>query len=220
MASDWKRFENIETEVLIDFFQDPKQDDLVKDDAFLALSFRFRLDLLNKCEKICGNRGYDIEVAQKIAENTFLKYGRTKQFKIEKGNQIDIDTCFKVYLYKIASNELNDYYNQEEKRKKGQLYDGTEGLVTQLPTINIESLDPELKIVHQTLQSLPYSHLVIYLTYITHEVDGVNLPRKLQAQLREYLGGISQATVRGYKKEVIDKIENAKSIIKQLKAEA
>ena len=218
--ADWKRFEKIETEVLIDFLQAPKQEELVKDDAFLTLCFRFRLDLLNKCEKICANRGYDIDVAQKIAENSFKKYGRTRQFKIEKGNQIDIDTCFKVYLYKIASNELNNYYKQEEKRKKGQLYDGTEGLITKLANIRIESLDGEAKIIHQTLQKLPYSHLVIYLTYTAHEIEGVNLPRKLQAKLREHLGGINQNTIRGYKKEAIDKIANAKSIIKQLKVEA
>jgi DNA-directed RNA polymerase specialized sigma24 family protein len=213
----WKKFENKETEVLIDFFQNPNNEEFIKDDAFLALCFRFREDLLNKCERICRNRGYDIDVAQQIAEDTFKRYGKFKGFKIEKGKQSNIDKCFKVYLYKISSNLLNDYYRKEEKRIKGQLYDGTEELITRLPDIEIDLLDIESQIIHDTLTKLPYSHQVIYMTYEAHKISGVNLPRKLQAKLREHLGGIDQSTVRGYKKEAIDQIENAKGIIKKLK---
>lgn len=214
----WKRFENIETEELINSFQNSKTEETDQDDIFLTLCFRFRGDVLKKCERICISRGYDIDVAQQIASDTFKRYGKSKGFKFNQGNQTGIDICFKVYLYKIASNLLNDYYKREEKRKKGQLYDGTEGLVTSLPEIDIDSLTPELRIIHETLTELPYSHQVVYMTYEAHKKSGVNLPRKLQAKLREHLGGIEQSTVRGYKKEAIDKIESAKSIINKLKA--
>lgn len=212
----WKRFENTDIETLINLFQANKTVDLDRDDAFLAICFRFRQDLLNKCEKNCSYRGYDIEVAQQITEETFRAYGKSKVFKVENCNQSNVEICFKLYLYKISSNLLNDYYKIEEKRKKGQLYDGTEGLITKLP--NIELHDIESKIIHETLSELPYSHQVIYMTYTAYEKMGVYLPRVLQAQIREHLGGIEQVTVRGYKKEAIDKIENAKNIISKLKS--
>lgn len=214
--SDWKTFETTATEVLIDYVQSNSQSKTVCDNAFLALMFRFRLDLLNKCERICKNRGYDIDVAQLIAERTFTKYGKTKKFRIEEGNSSCIDTCFKIYLYCIASNELKNYYREEEKRKNGQLYDGTENIVTQLPNINLEVLDEEDRIIHETLMSLPHSHQVVYLTYKTHEKEGVNLPKPLRLKLREHLGGIEQSTIRSYKKEAIDKIESARKIIQRL----
>lgn len=217
--SDWKIFETTATEVLIDHLQGNQQDKVVCDKAFLALMFRFRQDLLNKCELICRNRGYDKDVAQLIAERTFSKYGKSKNFKKNEGKYDCVDTCFKLYLYGIASNELKNYYREEEKRKNGKLYDGTECIITQLPKIDLNALDEESRIIHETLLELSYSHRVIYLTYKTHEKEGVNLPKGLQLKLREHLGGIDQTTVRGYKKEAIDKIESAKKIIKRLKSD-
>ena len=214
----WKRFADNKTITLINLCQNADEDKADRDDAFLALCFRFRLDLLNKCEIICRNRGYDIDVAQTIVRNTLKKYGKSRKFILEKGSQTNADDCFKVYLYTIARNELTNYYHNEVKRKNGQLYDGTEKIITKLPEIDIDRLSPEDRIVHETLLSLPYSHQVIYLTYTTHEKDGVNLPKKLRAELRDHLGGISQTTVRSYKKVAIDKIEGAKRIIEKLNA--
>jgi hypothetical protein len=214
--SDWKKFETTATEVVIDFLQNDKNEIAIRNDALLALIFRFREDLLNKCEKICKGRGYDKDVAQLIAERTFTKYGKSKKFNKEQGNYECVDTCFKLYLYKIASNELKSFYHEESKRKKGLLYDGTENIVTQLPEVNLDDLDYGRRIIHETLLELPYSHQVIYLTYKMHEREGINLPRSLQSKIREHLGGISQNTVRFYKKEANDKIETARKIIAKL----
>ncbi|GAB5566136.1 MAG: hypothetical protein Wins2KO_31990 [Winogradskyella sp.] len=214
--SDWKTLESHPTKVLIDYLQGEMQSTEVKKNAFLALMFLFRKDLLNKCEAICKNRGFDVDVAQLITERTFGKYGKSKNFRIEEGKSTSIDTCFKVYLYGIAKNELNNYYREEEKRKKGLLYDGTENIVTKIPNVDIEKLDKKNKIIHETLMSLPYSHQVVYLTYKTHEKEGVNLPKALRIKLREHLGGVEQSTIRTYKKEAIDKIESAKKILQRL----
>lgn len=214
--SDWKIFEATATEVLIEYVQGNTQNSATSDNAFLALMFRFRLDLLQKCERICKNRGYDKEVAQVIAERTFSKYGRSKKFKVAERKYDCVDTSFKVYLYKIASNELNNYFREEEKRKNGQLYDGTENIVTEIPNLDLARLSDEARIIHETLLALPYSHQVVYLTYKVHEREGVNLPKVLLVKLREHLGGISQGTIRGYKKEANDKIESARKIIQQL----
>lgn len=213
--TDWKRFEHTETEVLIDYFQDPKVEGSVSDDAFLALCFRFRGDLIKKCEIICRNKGHDIDVARQIAENTFKIYGKSKGFKISKGNKSSVDDCFKVYLYRIAGNELKDYYKREEKRKNGQLYDGTEEIITQLPEIDTGKLDLESKIIHETLLSLSDKHQVVYMTYEAHERDGVRLPRPLLKKLRNHLG-VSQDRIRELKKEAKDKINATKEIIQKM----
>lgn len=218
--TDWKRFEGTETEVLIDHFQNESKDESIRDHAFLAICFRVRKDLLKKCESICRNRGYDVDVAQDIVETTLKNYGKSGKFKYKKDDQFSIDDAFKVYLYRIARNELNDYYRLQEKRKNGQFYDGTEGIVTNIPNINVHELDKESQVIHETLMSLPYSHQVIYLTYMMHEKEGVNLPRTLQAKLRKHLGDIKQDTVRFYKKQAIDKIEAARKVITTLKMES
>lgn len=211
--SDWSRFKDTETEILIEYFQNEDMDDSIRNDSFLALCLRFRADLIKKSEVICSRRGHDPEVAYQIVENTLIRYGKSRNFKTELGNQLSIDDCFRVYLYRIANNELCRYYKNEEKRKRGQLYDGSETIITVLP-VDIKKLDPVDQIIHEHLMALSYSHRVIYLTYKTYEREGVNLPRKLQKELREHLGGISQATIRAYKKEAIDLIDMTKQTVK------
>lgn len=217
--TNWKKFEFTSAEDLINLFQDEATDQLQQDEAFLALLFRFRKDLLQKTEIICAKRGYDTDVAREITENTFKIYAKSKGFDKFKANQSTIEGSFLTYLYRIAGNELNDHYHREQKKKKGLLYTGDEKIVTVLPVIDVIKLDPESRIIHRILESMSYSHQVIYLTYKTHERDGVNLPKKLLIKLRAHLGDISQTTVRGYKKEVTDRIENARSIIQDLKLE-
>ena len=214
--SDWKRFESKQTEVLIDYFQNAENDENIKDDAFHALCFRFRSDLLKICEIICKRKGHNEDVAAEIVVNTFKKYYKTRCFKVEETNKANMDDCFLVYLSKIANNELINWWKKEQKRIAGQLYDGTEEIVTELPKIDVEKLDLESKLIHETLLSFPKSHQTVYLTYKAHEKEGVNLPRELQAKLRKYLGGISQVTVRTYKKEVTDKLEEVRGIINKI----
>lgn len=214
--ANWRRLENLDTIKLISHCQKIENEENIKDEAFIALCFRFRGDLLKKCEFLCKRKGHDIDVAREIVKNTFKKYGKSRKFNPSICNHKNIDDCFRFYLYKIAGNELIDYYKREQKRLNGQLYTGDETIITNLQDILLESLDAESQIIHQTLLDLPYSHQVIFLTYTMHEKDGVNLPRALQQKLREHLGGISQATVRTYKKEAIDKIEEAKAIIAKM----
>lgn len=214
--SDWNRFKSTETEVLIEYFQNSEIAEDIRNDAFCALCIRFREDLIKKCMVVCKRRKYDVDVAYDIANTTFSNYEKSRGFKFEKGSSDSIDDCFRFYLYRIAENELRDYYRIEEKKKKGLLYDGSETIITEL-NIDPDKLAPEHRIVHEKLMSLPYSHQVIYLTYQAHSKDGVNLPRKLQTELREHLGGISQSTVRVYKKEAIEAIEDTKQVIKAIK---
>ena len=214
--SNWKRFEKLKLEEVIRLCQDEKSSLDVSNDAYLAICFRCRLDLLKKCEFLCKRLGHDVDVAYLIVENTLKKYAKSKNYRVDLGKHENVEVSFKFYLYKIAKNELRDYYKREQKKIKGQLYTGDETIITRLPDVNPEDLDIKSRIIHETLLKLPYSHQVIYLTYKMHEKEGVNLPRKLQKELREHLNNIKQPTVRTYKKEAYDQIENAKNIITTL----
>jgi hypothetical protein len=212
-----EKLKALPTEKLISYIQEDEYDSTLKENAFLTICFRFRLDLIKICEVICRKRGHDKDVAIHIVEQIFLRYYKSRCFKIEKVIDNDFDKYFILYLIKIARNELIRWWQNEQKKQKGLLYDGTEELITELPAVNINKLNKEERIIHETLTSLPYSHQIIFLNYSYYERDGVNLPRKLLQQLRTHLGGISQDTIRGYKKETIDKIEATKKIVQAVK---
>lgn len=209
----WEKYKDKTTEGLINLYQCSETKESVSDDVFLAICFRFREKLINICERICKKRGYDNDVAVEIAESTFIKYGKSKKFNFNKRKQLSIDDSFKIYLYYIARNLLNDYYNVSQKKQNGQYYDGSERIIKDVD-FSKEKLSGESKILNDTLQSFSYKHRVIFYTYKIHEKEGVKLPRKLHAELREYLK-LEQGTIRAYKKEVIDKLKEVTDIIKK-----
>lgn len=218
--SDWERFKEDTTEDIIRCIQNDKSVDEVFDSALCALIMRFRERLAKSTAKVCQNRGYNIDVAYEMVEIAFEKYGKSRKFQIEKCNTSDIDKCFELYMLQIIKNSLNDYYKNKNKLKNGQLYTGNEEIITSLPYIDVETLEQmgrEMRTIHNVLQKLPHKELVVYLTYMRHEKDGVCLPRKLQKELRDYLGGVTQTTVRAYKKKAMDKIEEAKAVLKMIK---
>ncbi len=214
---DWKKFENEKTYVLIKLFQDRNQDDTTRDLAFYALCYRFRKDLLNKCEINCKRFGHDVNVAEQIAESTFKRFALKGDFKIGKTNASNIDDSFKFYLYGIAKNELTNYYRIQQRKKRGHFYDGSQTIIKDLPILPYVKLSIEDQIRLKAIESLSPGHRAVYLTYKQHERLGCNLPKKLLEELRDFLGGVKQTTVRGYKKEANDEINKYIEIMKLTK---
>jgi len=215
--NDWKEFENESTYNLIITFQDRNQPVNTRDLVFFALCYRFRKDLLNKCEINCKRFGHNINVAEQIAESTLRSYALKGDYKIEKANITNIDDSFKVYLYGIARNELTNYYRLQQRKKRGHFYDGSETIVKDLPSLHNIKLGIEDQLKLKAIESLSPSHRAVYLTYKQHERMGCNLPKKLREELREFLGGVAQSTVRSYKKEANDEINKYLEIMKLTK---
>ncbi|HEY0655469.1 MAG TPA: hypothetical protein VGD65_20180 [Chryseosolibacter sp.] len=211
--AEWKRFESYKTEDLIRLFQNRKTSEADRDDAFCALVLRFREDVLKKTEIIASGFKHSATVAEIVTDNTFEAYFKKGQFKFDKAAKASIDDSFKIYLYGIARNELVNYHRKQKRIKEGKFSDGKEQIITDLPQISVATLDNEGRVKFEVIQSLPYSHRVIYLTYSAYEKLGCNLPKKLQQDLREHLGGIKQVTVRTYKKEACDRIDEALKIL-------
>lgn len=214
--SDWNELKDEPTIRLTELFQSDDSTESQKENAFYALCHRFKRAVLERSEIVCNRFGHDITVAEQITTATFSAYAKKGGFEIEKATQQEPDDAFKRYLFKIAKNELTNYY-REQQRKKDYPYDGTEHIITELPILEGMELSLEQSIIVKAIESLTPSQRTIYLTYSQYEKLGFNLPKKLLEELRAHLGGISQTTIRTYKKEALDKIKSFTEVMELTK---
>lgn len=205
--SNKERLNNKTTEELVAICQDAQHAD--KNDALYVLIVRFRKDLLEKSEIVCEKFGHGPAVAEIITENTFKAYARKGKFNVAEGTGDTIDDSFALYLYGIARNELVNYHRQQEKKRRGFNYDGNEVLHHDLPKVHINDNNAEAKFRYDTIQALAPPQRTVYLTYLVYQKAGFNLPKKLQRELRIHLGNVKQSTIRSYKKDATDKVEEA-----------
>ena len=206
---DWKELQNEPTEDLIEFVKfktDPNYLDEARA-AFVVLTHRFEQDVLRKCTIICRNWGYSDADALELANRTFEKFWEYHSFDKEKSNVADIDLAFKLYLYKIAENELKQAYNDQSYP-----YDGSEQIITSFDDLNLDGdiekardLRKAKDVIDRALSKLTPKHKIIYLTYSVHEEEGRKLPRQLLKQLQTKLD-LTQNSIRVYKKEAKDSV--------------
>lgn len=206
----WEELKDETTSDLIDYVKsidDPEYEELAKA-AFIALTFRFRKDIIDKCVVMSRkwNRTEDdaIELTNRVFHR-FLKYPRYKNLECKDGNT---DKCFKRYLYGIANREIVKLYTPSFSP-----YDGTEQVIYSIIDPTIEYEPERLKVLReyenrldQIFAKLTPKHKIIYLTYAVHEKDGKNLPSSLRIDLKEAVGGLSQSTIRIYKMEAVELI--------------
>ncbi len=204
--SNWTELKNENTLKLTEIFQDNSCTESLRENAFHALCFRFKKDVLNKLELACKRFGNNITVAEEVATATFTAYAKKGNFKPTEAKQNNIDNAFRNYLLAIAKNELTNYHRAQQ-RKRNYPYDGSEQIVTELPILEGTNLSLEQTILIKAIESLTPAQRTVYLTYKKYEKLGYNLPKKLREELRAHLGGIEQTTIRGYKKEALDKIK-------------
>jgi RNA polymerase sigma factor (sigma-70 family) len=208
---DYEQYSSLDLIELIQLKDDPDYQEGAEA-AFYAFVFRFRKDILNKCEIICKNWGYDKEIALEIAERTFQRFWKYPKFDPEKSGAKNLDSGVKLYLYGIAKRILTDYYHAEHGINQSP-YSGDEEIQTEFPDIDQWDMEPEQKkylkkqyeIIKKALNRLSESHKIIFLTYKAHEKEEYKMPRDLLKSLRERLN-LAQNTIRAYKKEAFDKV--------------
>jgi len=213
----WQDLEKETTADLIEYIKwgsNPK-DKEIAEDAFMAFCFRFRDDVQRKCRIICRNRGYDNTIADEIAEKTFARFLKYPKYDGKKCKSGDIDKCVRLYLYGFAGNILSDYVSAEKRGPNP--FTGDEEIITDFPDMEAMDIDTERKailqkqfeIVKGALDRLTPKHKIIYLTYKQYEYflnQGFYFPRSFLKRLQDELG-LSQASIRVYKKEAFDKVE-------------
>jgi DNA-directed RNA polymerase specialized sigma24 family protein len=203
----WEELKDENTEDLVEYINsmiDPDYKEL-GEAAFIVLTFRYREDLIKKCVVLARKWKRDEDDAIELANRVFarfLKYPRYRHGECVSG---DVDKCFKRYLYKIADREVIGLFNP-----KLSTYDGTETIIKSLIDPETDYEPEKLKALleyekrlDQIFAQLTQKHKTIYLTYTCYEKEGHNLPGALLAELREALG-LSQTTLRIYKKEAIE----------------
>lgn len=214
---DWQELQHETTADLIDYIKYKEQMDYkeLAEAAFIAFTFRFRVEIIDKCRKIGRNRGYDDAVSDMIAERTFERFWKYP-FGFEKSNcgNLSIDNCVRFYFFRTARNCFYDY-NKEVTGENLGPYDGSEKVIVEFPDIeNLEIPEEKVKdlkavyeLIQNALAKLSAKHKIIYLTYKAYEKEGYKLPRQLLKQLREELD-LTQNSIRVYKNEAFKTIEH------------
>jgi len=211
--SDQKELEDLSTLELVELIKkrkDPTMESLSKS-AFQVFTFRFSSELCKKIEITCKNWGLDSYDALEVVQRTLKSFWKYPAFDALKAKNKDVNKATLFYLYGIAQRELSDYFN-EKKGFKISPYNGSEKIIFDFPEtesiFNIEDFkDPQTHYhaVRKALSNLSEKHKVIFLTYKAYEFAGNKLPRPLLESLRSNLN-LSQATIRSYKKETYDKV--------------
>lgn len=176
--------------------------------AFHVFCFRFRDDIVAKCEIICKNRGLDKQVAAIVAQRTFERFWKYPKYDHTKSNAPTVDEGVRFYLYGFAENETSNWqtprispYNGEEEIK----YEFPEYDLNNFPSEKRAELKKRFEIVRKALDRLSEKHKIIYLTYESYKIPGHNLPGHLLQKLRNELD-LTQNTVRYYYNEAKSKI--------------
>jgi len=193
--TDWKQFESESTEDLIQYIKWKEQPDYIEaaKSAFSVFCFRFRADIVKKCEIICERWKHDISVAEELANRVFSNFWNNPNYQHEKRrNAKTFDEGVLFYLYGIANKELTNIYRQQTDPNP---YTGDEEIIWDFPDIDLDSMPNERKkeliqrreIVEMAFDRLTPKHRAVYLTYLVYGKKGKNLPTHLYKQMREIL---------------------------------
>ena len=217
---DWKELQQETTADLIEYIRYKDQEGYkeLAETAFIAFTFRFSPEIIDRCRKTGRQRSYDRETSDLIAERCFDRFWKYPfGFEKAKCGTLDIEKCVLLYLFRIARNCFYDY--DKEISGDESPYDGTESVIVEFP--GIEQLDiPEedvkdLKRIHdimeKALSTLSPKHKIIYLTYKAFEKKGFKLPRPLLKKLREELD-LTQDSIRVYKSEAFKTVDEHKKM--------
>lgn len=206
----WEELKNENTVDLVEYINsmgDPDYIELGKA-AFISLTFRYREDLIKKCVVLARKWKRDDDDAIELANRVFARFLKYPRYRHSECKSDDVDKCFKRYLYKIADREVIGLFSP-----KISPYDGTETIIASLidpekdyEPEKLKALVEYEKRLDEIFAKLTPKHKIIYLTYLYHGKEGHNLPGALLAELREVLGGLSQNTLRIYKKEAIEMV--------------
>jgi DNA-directed RNA polymerase specialized sigma24 family protein len=179
---------------------------------------RFLPDVKEECIRIGTRRKVDRHTSIQIAHDTFEKARKYKTFKEDEIKIPDSRKAVLVYLYRIATNQFNDYYNKE-KKERGSVAHKTyfDDLI---PVDGLET-DPEklLRIKEASLAILkklnPKEKAVVLadLEYKKHH-KYLYLPDVVNERLANELG-VKKESLRKIRERAIAKLKKAFDEINQ-----
>lgn len=209
------------TEDLIEYMNWKSQPEHLElaENAFIVFCNRFCDRVQSTCRIIGENNGLDHTHADKIAEKIFAKFWKYQKYKPGKCVRVDRDLCVEMYLYTFAQHGLTDYLlDLKNPFKDAQIRTEFPDLEDYYNILDDDDLPEEKKaqiktryeLTKRALDRLSPNHKIIYLTYLPYEnqLKGGEhyLPREFLKKLQDALG-LSQASIRVYKKQAYDKIK-------------
>ncbi len=211
---DWHQFEKETTEDLVQYIQWKDQPEYFEasEAAFAAFTFRFRADLIKKCEVICSKWDYDTDFIIELANRTFHKFWLSPFYDHSKRKSAQTyDEGIRFYLHAIENHELINIHREAADPNPWTgdekiIYDFPDDLGDFKPERKKE-LEERMKIVDMALARLSPKHKAIYLTYLFHSKKGKYLPARLLKEMRETLG-LAQQTIRFYNHEATTTVKD------------
>jgi hypothetical protein len=141
----WEDLKDETTADLITFIKckDQPAYKMLADLAFVALTFRFQAQVIDRIRKLGRKFNHDNETCDTIAEQAFdrfYKYPfRFEGSECEKKN-LDLDKCVVVFIYRIAQHCLFDHYNKTQGDGQSP-YDGSEQVIVEFPDLDALDID-------------------------------------------------------------------------------
>lgn len=213
LIMDIKELELATTAELVEYIQGKADFLEAAECAFRNIFIRFENDLTKKCRQHAINWGFDQTTGDILSEQALTKFWeKPESFAVEKCTVKDIDRCLLFYLFTMARNSLTD--RQREIKSGRSYYKGDEEIIfdfpdhadSGLPVEQLNVIKAHYDKIDKALARLTPKHKIIYLTYLTHGKEHINLPRKLLLRLRDELD-LDQDSIRVYKLEAKREVE-------------
>jgi DNA-directed RNA polymerase specialized sigma24 family protein len=171
---------------------------------------RFLPDVKAECLRIGERRKVDKHVSIQIALDTFEKARKYKTFKEDEIKIPDSRKAILVYLFRIAVNQFNDYYNKEKKKQDNFNHKTYFDDLIQLKGAedSPEDLLRKKELALSVLNKLNKKEKAVILADFEHKKHQKYLPDDINEQLAGELG-IKKDTIRKIRERGLSKIKKA-----------
>lgn len=174
----------------------------------------FESDVMKFAEIHAKKMGFPIECAFEATNCAFAKVWRYPTFDINKAHCKNPNKGILVWLNRIAANQMYEYVKKNRCAQHTQEEDlSVIEDATSFVDLHISDEPVKVKLdyvsaLESRISCLDEKHRIIYLTYKAYDSVGKKLPRSLLEKLRKRLG-LTQATIRVYKKEALEAIKDS-----------
>lgn len=182
--------------------------------SFRIFVSSFESDVLKFAEIHANKMGIPIECAFEATTCAFARVWRYPTFDINKAHCKNPNKGILVWLNRIAANQMYEYVKKNRCAQHTQeedlsvIEDATSFVDLLIGDKPAEEKMEYVSALESRISCLGEKHRIIYLTYKAYDSVGKKLPRSLLEKLRKRLG-ITQATIRVYKKEALQAINDS-----------
>ena len=207
--------ENVDGVKLLQDIANKENNPEAAEKSFCLFCSYFEDKIKLKVEILASKYGYNENVAFEAIQCTFNKVWLYPTFSMSKSKCKNEENAIIIWLIKIAFSQMCQYMKSGICAKVTQdedlsVIENAEDFISyHIVDLPLERKLDLIRIMNDKISKLDEKHRVIYLTYKAYQTSGKKLPRKLLDKLRKRLG-VTQATIRVYKKEACELLNDSK----------